>query len=666
MENIKVYCRIRKKNNKEKSYSTIQIKKNQLEIEHKTRLKIEYDKVFQEYHTQEDVFQGIKKVIPDVLEGYNNTIFTYGQTGSGKTYTMFGYDVETGETGVWKDKKGMGIIPRSILELFERIREREGIFTIKMSFIEIYLEKLYDLLNPKETNLKIREQNHVVYVENCKEYYVDSFHEIMKYMIQGLKHRNTLKTNMNDYSSRSHCILMLTLEQKQKNKMKISKLILIDLAGSERVSKSQVEGLGLKQVQHINQSLLTLGNVMNGLSSNESFIRYRDSKLTRLLQDSLGGNSKTYLIITISPAYEHIDETVSTLRFGSRAKLIKNKPIINEEMTYEELKRLLDEKEKELQYYKQGGKGGGGAERIEYKQQEDIEDIKERNEFLEKENQELKYDLQQWRVRYNTLEAIIEDMKLKNKALEQEKKKILSEQMYYTDLIADLESKLSSLHQAKDISKEQKTKYKALREQYNRLSKEYYELRQQLDQQHDEVMNYKIKNDKLLLQIQDMKSNAQLEDECQKQLESIQKQLQEKEEETIQLKNRIHNLSYELQLMKKVKEELEKHIHPTNSLELNSQIMDYKHKLSILKKYNKKLKSKEEYYIQLLENRKQHIEILEHSIQKTTHTFLLKEQDYEQKIRTLQENLHELESTIEVLGIRNVSHHNIMKPLQKK
>jgi kinesin family protein 5 len=267
----------------------------------------------------------------------------------GKTYSMFGYDVDSGRTGVWKNKEGMGIIPRAVNDIFTHINtevEDDIEYTIQVSFLEIYLEKLRDLLNPNNKEIKIREtRDGDIYVEGLKEVYVGSFDDVLTLIAKGQKHRVTAETKMNQYSSRSHSLIIIKIGQTNltKHTKTKSKLVLVDLAGSERISKSGVQGLTLTQVKHINKSLLMLGNVINSITEKQPHIPYRDSKLTRLLQDSLGGNSKTCLLINCSPSWINLSETICTLNFGARAKKIENKPRINKELTVDDYRILIDE-----------------------------------------------------------------------------------------------------------------------------------------------------------------------------------------------------------------------------------------------------------------------------------------------------------------------------------
>lgn len=297
----------------------------------------QFDRVFGTDSTQEEVFEyTAKPFVAEIISGYNTCIFAYGQTGSGKTHSMMGQ----------QGTPQAGIIPRITEAIFNAIEEADEAieFTVKVSYVEIYTEKIRDLLTPSKDNLRIRESGVGIWIEDVTEVYVASIEEVLGIMEQGMTNRAVAATQMNADSSRSHSVFMLTLGQRntKTGTKKGAKLFLVDLAGSEKVEKTGAAGQTLKEAQHINKSLSALGNVINALTTpGKKHIPYRDSKLTRLLSDSLGGNSKTCLVITGSPCDYNAEETLSTLRFGARAKTIKNRAVVNEEKSVEEYKRLL-------------------------------------------------------------------------------------------------------------------------------------------------------------------------------------------------------------------------------------------------------------------------------------------------------------------------------------
>ncbi|CAD6592369.1 MAG: Kinesin heavy chain [Alectoria sarmentosa] len=299
-----------------------------------------FDRVFDTNSRQIDVFDfSIRSTVDDILNGYNGTVFAYGQTGAGKSYTMMGADID--------DEEQRGIIPRIVEQMFASILRSPGNieYTVRVSYMEIYMEKIRDLLAPQNDNLPIHEEkNRGVYVKGLLEIYVSSVQEVYEVMRRGGTARATAATNMNQESSRSHSIFVITITQKnvETGSAKSGQLFLVDLAGSEKVGKTGASGQTLEEAKKINKSLSALGMVINSLTDGKStHIPYRDSKLTRILQESLGGNSRTTLIINCSPSSYNDQETLGTLRFGVRAKAIKNKAKINAELSPLELKQLL-------------------------------------------------------------------------------------------------------------------------------------------------------------------------------------------------------------------------------------------------------------------------------------------------------------------------------------
>ena len=290
-----------------------------------------FDFAFDKYTTQKTVFENSTKfLLEGVVNGFNSTVFAYGATGAGKTYTMLGND------------NNPGIMPMTLMELFNQVNKyNDREYKLKLWYLEIYNENIRDLLkftNPNNTNdeyLDLREDpTRGIIVNNITELNVTSSEDILKILKKGNRNRTQESTGANETSSRSHAILQINIEYYEKNQginveIKYSKLSLIDLAGSERASATQNRGIRLIEGANINRSLLTLGNCINALCDavnkgiRKPYIPYRDSKLTRLLKDSLGGNSRTVMIANIAPSINTFDDTNNTLKYANRAKNIK-------------------------------------------------------------------------------------------------------------------------------------------------------------------------------------------------------------------------------------------------------------------------------------------------------------------------------------------------------
>uniref|UniRef100_A0AAX7W8G7 Kinesin motor domain-containing protein n=1 Tax=Astatotilapia calliptera TaxID=8154 RepID=A0AAX7W8G7_ASTCA len=305
------------------------------------------------YAGQEVVFKCLGEgILENAFQGYNACIFAYGQTGSGKSFSMMG----NGEQP--------GLIPRLCCSLFERVHREtnEGhSFKVEVSYMEIYNEKVRDLLDPKGSRQSLKVREHKVfgpYVDGLSQLAVTSFEDIEVLMSEGNKSRTVAATNMNEESSRSHAVFSIIVTQtlydlqSGNSGEKVSKMSLVDLAGSERVSKTGAAGERLKEGSNINKSLTTLGCVISALADQSAgkgkakFVPYRDSVLTWLLKDNLGGNSKTAMIATVSPAADNYEETLSTLRYADRAKRIVNHAVVNEDPNARIIRELREEVEK--------------------------------------------------------------------------------------------------------------------------------------------------------------------------------------------------------------------------------------------------------------------------------------------------------------------------------
>uniref|UniRef100_A0A8C2U572 Kinesin family member 13A n=1 Tax=Coturnix japonica TaxID=93934 RepID=A0A8C2U572_COTJA len=305
------------------------------------------------YAGQEVVFKCLGEgILEKAFQGYNACIFAYGQTGSGKSFSMMG------------NAEQLGLIPRLCCALFQRISVEENeshTFKVEVSYMEIYNEKVRDLLDPKGSRQSLKVREHKVlgpYVDGLSQLAVTNFEDIESLMSEGNKSRTVAATNMNEESSRSHAVFNIIVTQtlydlqSGNSGEKVSKVSLVDLAGSERVSKTGAAGERLKEGSNINKSLSTLGLVISSLADQAAgkgknkFVPYRDSVLTWLLKDNLGGNSQTAMIATISPAADNYEETLSTLRYADRAKRIVNHAVVNEDPNARVIRELREEVEK--------------------------------------------------------------------------------------------------------------------------------------------------------------------------------------------------------------------------------------------------------------------------------------------------------------------------------
>jgi kinesin family protein 1 len=308
-----------------------------------------FDRDDENYAGQDNLHEDLgKPLLDNAFQGYNNCIFAYGQTGSGKSYSMMGYGKE------------YGIIPKICQDMFERITEmqkdKNSSCTVEVSYLEIYNERVRDLLNPtNKGNLRVREHPSTgPYVEDLAKLIVQSFADIENLMDEGNKARTVAATNMNETSSRSHAVFTVTLTQKRHDAQagmsgeRVAKISLVDLAGSERAQSTGATGARLKEGAEINRSLSTLGRVIAALADQstgkkKTQVPYRDSVLTWLLKDSLGGNSMTAMVAAISPADINFDETLSTLRYADSAKRIKNHAVVNEDPNARMIRELNEE-----------------------------------------------------------------------------------------------------------------------------------------------------------------------------------------------------------------------------------------------------------------------------------------------------------------------------------
>ncbi|XP_067121658.1 chromosome-associated kinesin KIF4 [Centruroides vittatus] len=418
-----------------------------------------YDYVFSPEVSQQHVYdKSVSVLIDKLFKGYNVTVLAYGQTGSGKTYTM-------GTSSALESEENVGIIPRAVKDIFNTINEiTDAKCSVKISFLEIYKEEIFDLLNNNKDkdSITIRENfDGSIRIVGLTETIASSLEETMQLLETGTLTRTTAATAMNFNSSRSHAIFTITLEQCNNDTDDIiyAKFHFVDLAGSERAKKTGAQGERLKEGININRGLLALGNVISSLCNESSHVPYRDSKLTRLLQDSLGGNSHTIMIACVSPADFNLDETVNTLRYADRARKIKNKPIINIDSHGAEiahLKQLVQQLQLQLL---QANTTSGIDCLEESSKRSNFKILLDQNKKLEEENRRLAKELQS---------ALDQTTKLCEKALlaEMTKDKLLQRLEEIKDKIRMI---INSLNEAFENNPELQEKLELIKELQDRI-----------------------------------------------------------------------------------------------------------------------------------------------------------------------------------------------------
>lgn len=460
-ETVKVVVRCRPMNEKERAANfervvSMDVKLGQIIVRnprggssHEHPKVFTFDSVYDWNSRQIDLYdETFRPLVDSVLLGFNGTIFAYGQTGTGKTFTM---------EGVRNDPEKRGVIPNSFEHIFTHIsRSQNQQYLVRASYLEIYQEEIRDLLAKDQSRrLELKERPDTgVYVKDLSSFVTKSVREIEHVMNVGNQNRSVGATNMNEHSSRSHAIFVITIECSElgldgENHIRVGKLNLVDLAGSERQTKTGAQGERLKEATKINLSLSALGNVISALVDGKStHIPYRDSKLTRLLQDSLGGNARTVMVANIGPASYNVEETLTTLRYSNRAKNIKNKPRVNEDPKDALLREFQEEIARlKQQLEKQGKKKSGkkkdrtrrrrvGEEDEDEDAADDVDDDDEQVDAGDRNRTDY------WREQQDKLEmekkAILEDHSL----VAEDKQRLLFEK----------EKKMSDLHREKEAS----------------------------------------------------------------------------------------------------------------------------------------------------------------------------------------------------------------------
>ncbi|XP_037089188.1 kinesin-like protein KLP2, partial [Pollicipes pollicipes] len=361
-QNIQVFVRSRPLNSSERgrgSFSVLSTSDHTVTLKERPQDKFAktftFDRVFGPDSKQVDVYRVVVlPLLEQVLFGYNCTVFAYGQTGTGKTFTMEG---ERSDTQLpWDQDPDVGIIPRTLSQLFDELRIQGVEFTVRVSFLELYNEELFDLLGPETDTTRLRlyedaSKKGSCIIQGLEEVTVHNKNDVYEILRLGSQKRQTAATLMNAHSSRSHTVFSVTVHIKEntvdgEELLKTGKLNLVDLAGSENVGRSGAVDRRAREAGNINQSLLTLGRVITSLVERAPHVPYRESKLTRLLQDSLGGRTKTSIIAAVSPASCNLEETLSTLDYAQRAKSITNRPEINQKLSK---KMLMKEYTEEIE-----------------------------------------------------------------------------------------------------------------------------------------------------------------------------------------------------------------------------------------------------------------------------------------------------------------------------
>ena len=510
-ECVKVAIRVRPMNKREKEQNSrlcVQVDKDNNTVsvisdknESKT---FPFDYVYPMETTQREVYDQVAfPIVDSIFQGYNGTIFAYGQTGCGKTFTMM---------GIITDPQLRGVIPNAFDHIFGFIKtEGESRkFFLRCSFVEIYNEEVRDLLGNKDKKLDIREDpKKGTFLKDLTYVTIKNPADIDKSLDTGNKNRHVGATSMNDQSSRSHSLFTVYLEIEEKgennnSRIKSGKLNLVDLAGSERVGKTNATGQTFDEGKKINLSLTALGSVIDALSQNRKYIPYKDSKLTRLLADSLGGNTKTVMFANISPASYNYDETLGTLRYASRAKLIKNAPVVNEDPK----DALLRKYEEEIKALKEKLANGGNINDVLEEVSEESDDGDDAE--VEEENKQIVKNFKKKKSVY--LGDDPEKIALMAKIAELEKNLIDNVKLEDAE-VREGEEKLNKNELAKRI-KEQEEKNKQFKEYREKQMKENEEIENKMKklQEQKEKEEELLKNDANKLQEKIKELNSEIED----------------------------------------------------------------------------------------------------------------------------------------------------------
>lgn len=571
-ERVVVHCRVRPLNDedirnygKETIIDTIDGNRGTITLKREFDRKcFTFDSVYDANSSQRDIYSKVgDPVVNSVLQGYNGTIFAYGQTGTGKTFTMIGGPGES-----------KGVIPRSMAQIFSHIQQSPShSFSVKIGFLQLYMEMLQDLLSPDENKtIKIRENtDDGVYLTGVSWKTVNNVKQCMDWLNVGDRNRSTAFTSMNAHSSRSHAVYMVKIEKRVKytleqleemekkgdmadQSMTKSTLYLVDLAGSERVSKSRATGSRLDEAKNINLALLALGNCIQALSDKKAkYVPFRDSKLTRLLEDSLGGNSKTSLVVTIGPSSAHVQESLSALQFGQRAMKIENRPEKNIKVDY---RAMCSQLQAELDKFNDGN-NMASLEKGQFV--EEINNLRAQVEKLTIEKEQMEIELEEFRKGHNDLGKFEEmkkaemhklqlNFKMKLEKKDAEHKKLLDQ---VDEVMVKNEEEL----------KREKNNVLELRNKVTYLTNEAKSAKEELEQ---EKNDRQIRAAQLVTEIDELKQKLQQEKskntELQEEAEKFNKWKQEKEAIIVDLteKNK-QKISQQSQELENLTKEVQKH-----------------------------------------------------------------------------------------------------------
>ena len=680
-DKINVLIRIRKRENNSPS-TLLEFFGNKIIV---SNISYQYDYIAGENSTQNEIFENCAKKICDYsLEGYNGTIFAYGQTGSGKTHTLFGpkfslnninklsnYEEFINEKktndnsnnyNLDLNDEGIGLIPRIIYYLFNKTKNNNlnNSYTFRISYLEIYNEKLNDLLNPQSKNLKI-EKDMVV---GLRKFLINSPQEGLKYVIQGTKLRQIAHTKMNKESSRSHAVISIYIENsiKIENGIKIKKNVfhIIDLAGSERINKTGVIGKKAREAGSINKSLYFLKWVIENIIKIENQIPYRNSKLTFFLKESLGGNSKTSIIGNISPSDSNNSETISTLEFAICAKNIENKAIIKEELinfnkaNILEIKKLKDKYNeifKENEMLKQ--QINNDIEKMSKEMEQKNLEIDSKNEEIIKLKDKIqKYELDIFELKEKNNE--------KNKIFE-----ILNEELYniQLDLSVNLNDKDKINENELSISSKSSNVEKIF-EYINNLIENNEILKKELELKDNQIYKLKEENNKNNQNLEefnklqsDLNSNLNDEDKINKnELSSISSKSLNVEDFVESIKNIIENNEKLKIELSKVKEDR------NNEKIIDDILIENNNLINEIKKKNKECSDLENKYNEILSKEKITAKIYEDKIKKLNKN----EENLKDNLKNYMKGLKDIKKLLVILNNKNTDLENQIKKNQNQ